>query len=245
MHCSSWVQHRFAADTPIVVSIARTTARKSAPRPRGRAWLRRYRGVITGLVAVASALSVVFSLPSKIVNGLETVGLKSNPERAVQAAELTRMCRESHGMAKAQAAVWRKHRREYGDRTRDVRVFQRCSWPPSAGADADGYIEIRVSFAHGPNRAAEWPIGPYAYRIRSDRCDRYAVAFGLSGGTGTKSHPPAIEVAAGQIKTADGKRWRRRETGELPFFQERNEAIVLSNDHYTLDGIECSASGVS
>jgi hypothetical protein len=136
--------------------------------------------------------------------------------------------------------VWRKAKKQIGEKSNLTRVFQVCDWPPPAGADPDGYSEIRVRFASGPNQRSEWPIGPNAYRITSDNCASFAVALGASGGSFYRTHPPPVIVHPNEIKTAEGKTWRNSpDVSRLPFLQERDEAVVLSNVHYSLDGIVC------
>ena len=144
-------------------------------------------------------------------------------------------------MPKTHSAAWRTAPKRIGERSNQTRVFRLCDWPPPIGAEPDGYREIRVRFAAGPNQESEWPIGPYAWVITSDSCRVFQVALSASGGTFERVRQPAVTVSRNEIKTAEGEQWvDDSEVSRLPFLLERNEAAVLYNDHHVLDGITCA-----
>ena len=128
--------------------------------------IRRHRVAAT-VVAVATGLGAVAGAVTKGADALRTLGVLQDEDFPVTRGTQVRACIAAHGLQKAQSAVWRKAPRQVGERTNLTRVFRVCDWPPAPGADADGYSEIRVRFALGPNQDSEWPLGPYAYRISS------------------------------------------------------------------------------
>jgi hypothetical protein len=217
---------------------------ESASRSRAKqsgflAWFRRHR-VAAIVVAIATGLGAVSGAITKGADALRTVGVLQDKNFPVTRSTQVRACIAAHGLEKAQSAVWRKAPKQVGERTNLTRVFRVCDWPPAPGADADGYSEIRVRFALGPNQDSEWPLGPYAYRISSDNCKTFEVVLSVSGGTFERKHLPPVVVHSDEIKTAEDNLWRNDPNGSrLAFIQERGEADVLYNDHYSLDGITC------
>lgn len=209
-------------------------------------WIRRNKIVAIPL-GVATAVAAVGGAINNGSDALRTLGIlddkgsavtAANP--AVTAANKVSACMKAHGLEQARSTEWRKAPKQIGDISNRTRVFQACDWPPPDGADPDGYTEIRVRFARGLRSTTEWPIGPFAFRITSNNCATFAVALSTSGGAFERGHPPPVIVHPNEIKTADGKPWHNGPGGSrLLFLQERDEADVLYNDHYSLDDITC------
>jgi hypothetical protein len=137
-----------------------------------------------------------------------------------------RGCIAQHGLAKATDVVTRK----------GATVFAACVWPAPSWADQDGYSEIVVRDAAGPGTSEASGID-LADRIGAP-CSELEVAYSF-GKQGAFQRLPPFSLLRGQIATAvDGQQWRGEQRA-LPFYPDRNEAVVLRSSSYRLDFVRC------
>ena len=150
----------------------------------------------------------------------------------VEASTMVARCMESHAMDRASVKPRREQELQVG--LRDV-VFQFCDWPRRPYADPDGYWEIKVELdRNGPGEYTATGVD-YADRFFAD-CDTLRFYYTFS----TQGHSEALApfVAEGKVVTLSGEVYDE-EYGELEFYPERNETVVLHSGRYGLDDVEC------
>ncbi len=186
--------------------------------------------LLTAAVAVFVAFGEAAQGGTHIHDFLQTMGAIGDP---VADAQQVLACEKAHEMTRAHETM--KH-------SKKTLVYRSCEWPRPDTAEADGYPELRQRAAEGPNTTSEWPIGPYAMRITSDTCKSYTVWVSASGGT-FKTYPQEpFTLRANEVRTAENKVWHdSSDVSQLPFLRQRDEAVLLTNDHYGIDRIACAS----
>ena len=180
------------------------------------------RKVVAGTAFVAAVVTIATG-----VSGLWSSGERSESSPAKQVRE----CIAQHGLARAS---------DVQARGRNTTVFSTCVWPAPPWADPDGYSEIIVREDPGPGETEASGVS-VADRIDAS-CTELEVAYSF-GKQGDFDRRPPFEVIRGQIVTADefGELWNGDERA-LPFYAERNEAVVLRTLSYWLDFVRCVAA---
>jgi hypothetical protein len=195
---------------------------------------------VGGLLAAATALWATASgvlsgkEPDPVKSGAEQTnqgqGTSPKPDLRAQAAEKVAACEKLHQMAGATHVI---------DDNAGYMEFQTCEWPPSQFADADGYWSIRMNQEKGPGDSEATGMS-LADRIYGP-CQVFEVTYDY-GHMGESRHLKPFTVARGAvaITTYDGGEAWTGNRSELPFYQDRNEAVVLTSGHYGLVSIRCA-----
>src|SRR5262249_48177714 len=147
-----------------------------------------------------------------------------------QAAEKVAACELLHKMTSATQIV---------DNKSGFMEFKTCEWPPSKLADADGYWSIRKNEEKGPGDSDASGMD-YADRIFGP-CKVFEVTYDY-GHMGDLRHLRPFMVARGAIAitTYDGGETWTGDRSTLPFYPDRDEAVVLTSSHYGLVSIRCA-----
>jgi hypothetical protein len=189
---------------------------------------------LAGLWATAAAVlphakpvaSVVSQSPGTAAGASSTPSVVSQAEVATK----VQSCEAQHKMTGATQTV--------GGGT-DTQEFQTCEWPPSKLADADGFLEIRVNSDQGPgtDEASGMDVADRIY----GPCQKFAVTYDY-GHMGDLRHlqPFTVERGAIAITTYDGGEAWTGDRSTLPFYPDRDEAIVLTSGHYGLVNVACA-----
>jgi hypothetical protein len=167
---------------------------------------------------------------------INTNNIKSAGE---EAAERVQACEAQHGMKiasdKAESVETAPASSGSPGKTIEHIAFRSCTWPRSAHADADGYLEIKVQSVDGPGES-EASGTNVADRITAP-CQQLTVVYQF-GSQGAYEYEAPITMAADTIVTDDGKHWTNK-NGALPFYPDLGEFVVLHNDHYEIASAKC------
>jgi len=156
-----------------------------------------------------------------------------------EAAERVQACEGQHGM---KTSTERKNWTETapaGNGGPEASVehadFRSCEWPKSRYADADGFLEIKVSSVTGPGDFEASGVN-MADRITAP-CPQLTLSYQF-GKQGDFQNEPSITVSADTIVTVDGKPWTGAHQS-LPFYPDEGEFVVLRNDSYEIASARC------
>ncbi|HTJ36004.1 MAG TPA: Hsp70 family protein [Dactylosporangium sp.] len=157
---------------------------------------------------------------------------KAAPTKDLQAEAATKVadCERQHKMTKA---------KQTDDNGAGVQQFKTCEWPPSKLADADGYWEIIVNSVQGPGDSEATGMS-IADRVNGP-CETFEMTYDY-GHMGESSHLQPFKVPRGSIwitTVNGGERWDG-DRSTLPFYQDRDEAVVLTSGHYGLVTAACA-----
>ena len=113
--------------------------------------------------------------------------------------------------------------------------FAQCEWPPPAYAEADGYYEIEITAVEGPGRSeAE---GETVVDRISAPCQRLRLSYSFAHMDVRERR--TFEVTADSIVTWEGEPWRGNVPGDLKFYSERDEFVVVRSLRSTADSVTC------
>lgn len=163
------------------------------------------------------------------------------PEDAATVAERVSACMRQHDLDKARTVslvpVAGPSAHEPGALIHTQR-FRRCDWPPTAGADPDGYLEISAEFVVAVPDASEAEGTGYADVITAP-CRRVRVAYSYAA-QGYQERLDPVPVEVGSIVVAGSEEtWPE---GPVPFYFDRTQAVVLRNSKYSLDDVQCEGA---
>jgi len=226
-------QYQVPAPTPIPMSV---------PAPGGRppgAWRRAVDSTSAATkVLTAAAVFVIVLATTLFVAGSPdgnashrpTLATSSTTDLRAEAAAKVPACELQHKMTNAKQSI---------DNGAGVRQFTTCEWPPSKLADADGYWEIIVNSDKGPGDSAA--SGMDAADRVTGPCQTFEVTYDY-GSMGASRHLSPFKVPRGAIWITaynGGEQW----TGDrstIPFYPDRDEAVILTSDHYGLVDVTCA-----
>jgi hypothetical protein len=189
-------------------------ARELSPR---HSWIQGHPVVVAVWVAVAAPLIVAGVL------GLVHV-LATPTDSATTIADQVSNCIRDHGISGTSAGPikpppateipfsqankgrdfgWRLDGNTFGGGPIPVSLYESCSWPPPAGADATGYSRILVSTVPGETQwGGEFDPAAYA-NVLDTSCKRMLIRY--TGGHTGVSFSKAVSVMAGELVIVDQK----------------------------------------
>ena len=113
--------------------------------------------------------------------------------------------------------------------------FAQCEWPPPEDAKADGYYEIEVTAVEGPGRSeAE---GETVVDRISAPCQKLKMSYSFAHMDVRERR--TFEVTADSIVTWEGEPWEGKVPGDLGFYPDRGEFVVVRSLRSAADSIAC------
>jgi hypothetical protein len=235
-------QYQVPAPTPIPMSV---------PAPGGRppgAWRRAVDSTSAATKMLTAAAVFVIVLATTLIvarpwggspdgaasspsaGHRPTLAASSTTDLRAEAATKVAACELQHKMTNAKQSV---------DNGAGVRQFTTCEWPPSKLADADGYWEIIVNSDKGPGDSAA--SGMNAADRVTGPCQTFEVTYDY-GSMGASRHLSPFKVPRGAIwiTTYNGGEQWTGDRSTIPFYPDRDEAVILTSDHYGLVDVACA-----
>lgn len=153
------------------------------------------------------------------------------PDTVAQSARNVRACERLHGMTRARDQSPLSETRHGGAFDAKAVRFRSCEWPPTPGAEPDGYSEFVMEQIYDPRFIeAENPIDDIWY---SD-CRRYAVDL-VSVKTGGNL-PFTVRVRAGERRHLDNS---RAEPGAYRDNLAPDEAVIRHSSGEVVRRVRC------
>jgi hypothetical protein len=114
-------------------------------------------------------------------------------------------------------------------------VFQRCEWPPKQWSDPDGYSQISVQVTPGPGQS-EASDANTADIIKSP-CSLLEVLYSIA----TQGHQASFPEGKFTSKPFRAVYYFKGKVygGELNFYYDHDELVVLRNSKVRLDRVRC------
>ena len=174
--------------------------------------------------AAATATSTLAPSTSTTTSSSRTQSLQS---AGAFAAQKVRSCMTLHHMTAAS---------EISFSSSTITVFARCSWPPPAWANQDGYSQINATMRPGPYYY-EASDANFADYISGPNCHLFKLQYNFSF-QGVSSTPPAFEAVAGMVTSEDhpGQPW----TGKSQYpYPTKDEVVYLHNLNQMIRSAQC------
>jgi hypothetical protein len=155
------------------------------------------------------------------------------PSQNNQSAERVQACRQTHDLSRPNS-----ERVLSAESASFQALFQACSWPPTPGADGDGFSEISVVTDDGPGRSeAE---GLTVRHVFTSECSNLEAKY-LFGAQGKLVPQKPLRLVKGTVvRVEDGSQWQpQTEAQRTQYAPGRDEFVVLGNTRYKLDQVRC------
>ena len=215
------------------------TSKEAAAKVRAM-WLARGEIGAMSECIESSEVTGVIAYKARAVNDLMPVSGGAFPQPAVNDIDVKisrlQTCKTNHKMEQVSEIERKTVSTEYGEYEKITR-FRYCEWPAPSFADPDGYYEIRYRNEKGPGDSEATGTND-ADRLRAP-CDKLQLWYDF-GSQGAYSHYEPFFANVGSVVGIGGDEYDGSQ-GNLPFYPDRDELVVLRNGKKIIAKAECEA----